>query len=40
MLASGRAIVATGEGNIFDDVPQDYEVSASDELAAHRANER
>ncbi len=40
LVASGKVLGATGEGDVIDDAPGDYGIDASDRLAAMRAEER
>jgi len=40
LVASGQVIAATGEGDVTDDPPIDYDIDASARLAAMRADER
>ena len=40
LLASGRVIRPSDEGDLLDDAPSDYGINASAELAAIRDDER
>jgi prevent-host-death family protein len=40
LVAKGQVLVATGEGSVVDDAPNDYGIDASARLAAMRAEER
>jgi prevent-host-death family protein len=40
LVASGKVIVASAEGDVTDDAPLDYGIDASGRLAAMRADER
>jgi len=39
LIASGRVLAATGEGDVVDDAPGDYGIHASARLAAMRDDE-
>jgi prevent-host-death family protein len=40
LIASGKIVAATGDGNVFDEPPDDFGIDASGRLESLRADER